>query len=52
MLALPPDNMMDNVQCYVPLSLLEDTGLQKLRNQLEDEIYRDYEFSCRKTIGK
>ncbi|XP_033631251.1 dynein heavy chain 3, axonemal-like [Asterias rubens] len=50
MLALPPDNMMDNVQCYVPLSLLEDTGLQKLRNQLEDEIYRDYEFSCRKTI--
>ena len=49
---MPPDNMMDNVRCYVPQSLLDDTGLQKQRSRLEEEIYGDYEFSSRKAIGR
>ena len=51
MLAAPPDNMMDNVRYYVPQTLLQEAGLQKLRCDLEEEIYRDYEFSSRKAIG-
>ena len=52
MLASPPEDMMDNVRGYMPSGLLEEPNLCRLKEQTEQEIRDDYDFSSRKAISK
>ncbi|XP_072168572.1 dynein axonemal heavy chain 3-like [Diadema setosum] len=50
MVAPPPPAMMDNVKQHIPEFLLEEAQLSRMREELQEEIIRDYDFSSRKAI--
>lgn len=52
MVAAPPADMMDNVCMHIPDHLLEKQHLGRLREGIQEEIIKDYDFSSRKAISK